>query len=363
MEEKAEKELSRLVVIRSESGQEQGIQSYLEARLEALGLPPIRQAVDGDRFNLIWAPSLRPKLLLTAHVDTVPALGHLDLYCPRLEGGRLYGRGSADAKAGIVAILLALELAQEAGIEGADVAVAFTVDEEREGLGSKGLAEMVKAEGAIVLEPTGLMICPAQAGSLEVHVEIAGVPAHGSEFEAGKNPIHQAASLIGAFQALPFVRGYHPLIGEGGFNVMEIKGGLRALLVPERCELLVDFRVLPGQDLEAVKRELIQLFEREGVNGEFTDISPPFELPEDAPIVQLMKRAYHKALGKAPRIGGMKSWTDAGHLSDGGIPSVVFGPGKLAVAHTPWEHVELGEVVAAARVLYYALEEASRSLR
>ncbi|MFN3476183.1 MAG: M20 family metallopeptidase [Candidatus Methylomirabilales bacterium] len=355
MEERAQKELARLVAIRSESGQEQAILAYLEARLEALGLSPVRQTVDGDRFNLIWTESPRPKLLLSAHVDTIPAFDHPDRYGPRLEGGRLYGRGSADAKAGIAAILLALELTLEKGLKDPSFAVAFTVDEEREGLGSKVLPEVVRAEGAVVLEPTELMLCPAEAGSLEVRLTIEGAPAHGSAFEAGKNPILQAASLIEAFKRLSFVKGSHPLIGEGGFNIMEVKGGLPALLVPERCELFVDFRILPGQDPEAAKAELLQLFTQEAVKAEFLDVSPPFELHEDEPILQLMKQAFHKALGEAPRIGGMKSWTDAEHLYASGIPSVVFGPGRLALAHTPWEHVELKEVVKAARVLHHAI--------
>lgn len=357
MEEKAQKELFRLVAIQSESGQEQAILAYLEARLEALGLSPVRQTVNGDRFNLIWTPSSRPQLLLTAHVDTVPAFDHPDRHCPRIEGGRLYGRGSADAKAGIAAILLALEQACVKGLQDAPFAVAFTVDEEQEGLGSKVLPEVVRAEGAVVLEPTELMICPAEAGSLEVRLEIAGLAAHGSAFEAGKNPILQAASLIEAFKQLSFVKGSHPLIGKGGFNIMEVKGGLPALLVPEQCELFVDFRILPGQDLEAAKAELLELLRGERVKAEFIDVSPPFELHGDEPIVQLMKRASHKALGEAPQIGGMKSWTDAEHLYASGIPSVVFGPGKLALAHTRWEHVELNEVVKAASVLYHAIEE------
>jgi acetylornithine deacetylase/succinyl-diaminopimelate desuccinylase len=359
MEERITEELSRLVAIRSESGYEQGILAYLEERLQALGFPPFRQNVLGDRFNLIWTPHPRPKILLSAHVDTVPTFGHPELYSPRIEKGRLYGRGSVDTKAGIASILIALELAREKGMEAPNCAVAFTVDEEQEGLGSKILPEAVWAEGAVVLEPTELMICPAEAGSIEVRIEIIGTQAHGGNFEAGENPIIKAVSLIQAFEGLSFIQGYHPLVGKGGFNIMEIKGGGNALIVPERCELFMDFRILPGQDVKEVMGELIRLFEREKVKAEFVDVDPPFELKEEEPVVRLMKQAYRRALGEEPRIGGIRSWTDAGYLVSGGIPSVVFGPGELAVAHTPWENVELSEVIAATKVLYHVIEEVS----
>jgi len=359
VEEKIKEELSRLVSIRSDSGQEQEILSYLEARLKELGLPTFRQKVMGDRFNLISALHSHPKVLFSAHVDTVPDFGHPDLYSPRVEGGRLYGRGSVDTKAGIAALLIALGLAREKGMKASNFAVAFTVDEEQEGLGSKVLPEAIRAAGAIVFEPTELMICPTEAGSIEVRIEIIGTPAHGGDFEAGDNPIMKAISLIEAFKDLGFVKGYHPLIGEGGFNVMEIKGGGDALIVPQRCELFVDFRIFPGQDVEEAKRELTQFFESEGARSEFVDVDPPFELGEDEMIVQIIRRAYTIALGEEPRFGAIKSWTDAGNLVSGGIPSVVFGPGKLAVAHTPWEYVELNEVVAATKVLYHVIEEVS----
>ncbi len=360
VEKRIIKELSRLVEIESVSGNEHEILAYLENRLESLGLFPFRQKVVDDRYNLIWTDSPHPKVLFSAHVDTVSDFGSPELYNPRIEGGRLYGRGSVDTKAGIAALILALEIANERGVKVKDCAIAFTVDEEQEGLGSKMLPDAIRAKGAVVFEPTELLICSAEAGSIEVRIEILGNPVHGGDFEAGDNPIMKALSLIGEFKTLSFIQGCHPLIGRGGFNILEIKGGGNALLVPHKCELLVDLRILPGQDLDVAKRELTQLFEREGVNAEFVDVDSPFELRGDEKIVGILKRACRKAQGREPRVSGIKSWTDAGHLVSGGIPSVVFGPGKLAVAHTPWEHVELDEVIAAVKVLYQIIEDVSK---
>ncbi|RMF91642.1 MAG: M20 family peptidase [Nitrospinota bacterium] len=358
MEQQVIEELTRLVAMQSESGQEEAILAYLESRLRSLGFPPVRQPVAAGRYNLIWTPTSPPSLLFTAHVDTVPLWEHTHLAQPRLDGGRLYGRGSVDIKAGIAAILLALETVRSEGIS-PRFAVAFTVDEEQQGLGSRALPEMVQAGGAVVLEPTGLKICPAEAGSIEVRITIRGKAVHGSVFERGHNPILQAASLIESFKGLRFLQAEHPLIGAGGFNVMGIKGGGEALLVPERCELAVDFRLLPGQDVEEAKQELRQLLDQENITTEFIDVSLPFELSTEEPVVQVLQRAYQKALGRPPLLGGMPSWTDAEYLLAGGIPSVVFGPGDLAVAHTAWEHVEIQSVVDTVKVLSQAMVEAS----
>jgi len=354
--ERARRELLRLVSIPSPTGREQALLAYLEARLESLGLVPFWQPVEENRANLIWRGADPPKLLLTAHADTVPVDDPPDR--PRVEAGCVWGWGSADVKAGIAAILLALEEIPE--IRELPVAVAFTVDEEQGGLGSKVLPEAVRAEAAVVLEPTELRICPAQAGSLEVRIELAGIPSHGGEFEAGRNAILRATELLRAFETMEFVRAEHPLAGRGGFNVMEIRGGQLALLVPDRCTLSVDFRVLPGQEMEAVRQEVLRVVEAHGGNAEILDESPPFELPEDAPVLCLLREAYEQALGRPAEVGAIRSWTDAENLVSAGIPAVVFGPGRLAVAHTAFEHVEVRQVAEAARVLSRAIRLAGR---
>jgi len=358
LEERAERELLRLVAIPSPSGQEHALLAYLDARLEAIGLRPFRQPVEGDRTNLVWKGSEHPRLLLTAHADTVPTWDQPGVDRPRVEEGCVWGRGSVDVKAGIAAILLALEDSRD--LLACPLAVAFTVDEEQRGLGSKVLPEAVRAEAAIVIEPTELRICPVEAGSLEVRIEVPGTAAHGGALEDGCNAIHRAADLIRAFYSLPFVDAHHPLVGRGGFNVMEIRGGQYALLVPDRCTLAVDFRILPGQDLEAAKQALEDLLRAYDAAMEVLDESPAFELPEDEPVVALLRRAYEEALGHRASIGAVRSWTDAENLVAAGIPSVVFGPGKLHVAHTASEHVAVADVADTARVLMAAIRLIAR---
>ncbi|MDR5695384.1 MAG: M20/M25/M40 family metallo-hydrolase [Armatimonadota bacterium] len=356
-EQKAQAELLRLLAIPSETGHEQAIIAYLESRLEALGLQTFRQKVAEGRENLIWTSHPHPKLLITAHVDTVPLKEQQGLVQQRVEDGYVFGKGSADVKGGIAALLLALESMAGQGLETASIAVAFTVDEEQGGAGSRVLPEAIQAEGAVVLEPTGLALCTAQAGSLEVRITLMGRSAHGSAFEAGENAIHKAAALIEKFRSLRFVQATHFLVGSGGFNVMEIRGGQHLLVVPDRCELYVDFRILPGQDIALAEQEVRTLLSQEEAALEVLDVSPPYALRGTEMIVELLQEACKEVLGREAPFRGMPSWTDAQHLYSAGIPAVIFGPGDLAVSHTPWEHVSLEEVVQAARVLARAMEK------
>jgi acetylornithine deacetylase/succinyl-diaminopimelate desuccinylase-like protein len=141
---------------------------------------------------------------------------------------------------------------------------------------------------------------------------------------------------------------------------MEVRGGRPILLVPDRCELTVDFRILPGQDIAAAEEELRALLAQEGATLEVVDASPPYSLRGTEAVVELMREAYQEVLRREALLGGMKSWTDAQHLVAAGIPAVVFGPGDLAVSHTAWENVPVEEVVQAARVLARAMEKTAR---
>jgi acetylornithine deacetylase/succinyl-diaminopimelate desuccinylase-like protein len=362
VEEFIRRELAPLVAIPSVTGQEFLIQPYLEHLLEDLGLQPEQQPVAGGRYNLVVRPRAKPALLLVAHVDTVGDFGQPGLFVPRREGTRLYGRGAGDSKAGVVAVLAAVREALTFGLAVEHVALAFTVDEEEGGRGSVVLAEEMEAQGAIGLEPTRLAIYPAQAGALEVEFTVPGYSAHGSAFEEGTNAIEKAWELIQALRQSPFVRHRHPLIGPGGINVLSIAGGSTALMVPNLRRLRVDVRVLPGQDVQQWLAHLEEISRRFEATLTVHDISPPFELPPETPVVSLLARATRNITGQEPKFSGMKSWTDAEPLVSRGIAAVPFGPGELAVAHTNREYVELPDVITATQILAEAIRLAPEVL-
>lgn len=353
METLAREELLRLVNIPSPSGAEERLLSYLEERFCGLGLETTRLPVPGSSYDLLVNPLPVPRLLIDIHVDTVPDLIE-GRDCPvRVEGDLVYGRGSADAKGSVAAAILAVEMLREKGISLRDLplTLAFTVDEEGDAQGSEVLADSLAPLEAVVMEPTNLTVAVAEAGSLVVEVLVNGTRAHGSCLGAGESAIDKTLALLARIQSLPFMQEVHPLLGSAGFNIRYLCGGSENLAIAGLCRALVDFRVLPGQDIEAIKRELEGTLVTSGTHYRVVEISPPYELPEEEPVVRRLQKACRKALGQESRTGGMQSWTDAENLFSRGIPAVVFGPGRLEVAHTPDERISIAEIVAAAKVL------------
>jgi len=356
--EQVKTELVRMVEIPSPSGQEQRLLQYIETRLHRLNLPFHRQYVyPPDRYNIVVNPRPRSSLLICAHVDTVPPLYHeADPFQGRIIGNRVHGLGCADDKASICAILQTLELLRQDHIDLAakSISIAFLVDEEEEGMGSRKLVEEYSYEQAIVLEPTDLAICPYGAGSIEVKVEVYGREAHGSAIEQGENAILKAISLINEIQG--YLKGHnkrHRFLGKNLLNVEKIEGGFDALIVPKVCSFILDIRTLPGQQPAIIKGHLERLFKRYRARYEFRDLSPAFQLePHEQGIVTLLREAYRQALGDLPRRAGMKSWTDAHNLRQAGTLPLVFGPGNLILSHTSEEYVDLDQIVSAIKVLH-----------
>ncbi len=338
-----------LASIPSPSGEERAILEYLSGRLAQIGVPIRKQEVPDRFYNLIVNEDERHELLITTHVDTVPPW--LGLFPPRMRDDILEGLGVCDAKAGVAIMLMLLEERIRKG-KPIPATFAFVVDEEREGQGSALLAREKLPPYAVVLEPTDLKIAIAEGGSVEFEIRVRGKAAHGSCIPQGENAIERAIELVSKLKRLSFLYSEHPLVGPGGLNVERFSGGDGELRVPDLCILEVDFRILPGQDTEDVIEEIKRVLdETPDVHYVIKDVSEPFAIPSDSPIVQKICRAYQRALGEEPELSGMPSWTDAAHLYAAGVEPVVFGPGELAKCHTPEEVIELSEVVEAFSVL------------
>ena len=338
-----------LASIPSPSGEERAILEYLSDRLAQIGLPLKKQDVPDRFYNLIVNESKNHQLLITTHVDTVPPW--LGIFPPRIKNDVLEGLGVCDAKAGVAIMLMLLEERSRQG-KPIPATFAFVVDEEREGQGSALLAREKLPPYAVVLEPTDLKIAIAEGGSVEFEIRVRGKAAHGSCIPQGENAIERAIELVSRLKRLPFLYSEHPLVGPGGLNVERFSGGDGELRVPDLCILEIDFRVLPGQDTEEVIAEIKKVLEDTPyVHYVIKDVSEPFAISNDSPIVQKICRAYQKALGEEPELSGMPSWTDAAHLYAAGVEPVVFGPGDLARCHTPEELIDLSDVVEAFSVL------------
>ncbi len=336
---KAKEELINLVKIESPSGKESEILKYIEKRLKELGMDYEKQYIEEnkDRYNIVVNPE--SDFVFCTHVDTIPVISKA-----YFKQNVVYGTGSADAKASIASIFLALESRDT------KKAIAFTVDEEEFGIGSKVLAEKYRFKKGIVMEPTDLKICTAQAGSLEFEIKINGKEAHGSCIEYGENAIEKIINIINGFEKFSFLKEKHELVGFGGYNVEYIKGGAKVLLIPSSCEALIDFRVLPNQNIEDIEKMLTNYFKENDVEYKIVDVSKPFEIREDSDIVEGLKKSLKK-FGIVPEISGFKSWTDASNLYEAGCEVLIFGPGKLEISHTSKEHVRIEDVIIASNII------------
>ena len=299
-------------------------------------------------------------LMLNAHMDTVGLGGPDGALTPRAEQGRLYGRGSFDMKGSLAAIMLAAAAAAELRLSG-DLIVTAVADEEALSIGSERIAETVKADAAIVTEPTGLEIAVAHRGFVWLDVETQGRAEHGSRYDLGIDAIVRMGTPLVALAALDrrFEEegGAHPLLGRASVHASLIEGGTELSTYPDRCLLKVERRTLPGETVERVETEIREVAPNATVEATFS--REPLETPPDAAIVELLTRKAANVLGAAPQLIGVPFWTDAALFAASGIPTVVFGPrGEGAHAESEW--VELEDVERLVQILLATAAEFCR---
>jgi acetylornithine deacetylase len=302
-----------------------------------------------------------PTLLLNGHLDTVGVDGmSIPPFSGEIVDGRLLGRGSCDMKGGVAAILAAASRLASTGRR-PNLIVALTADEEHASLGMAHLVGSgVKADLAIVCEPTSLAVMPAHKGFVWIAADFQGRAAHGSRPEIGIDAIRHAGLYLAALDSYASslrARPAHPLLQYGSLHAGTITGGSAESVYPESCSLLLERRTMPGEDPTQIVREfqsvLDALLEREpalSATLEMTLERPGTDVPESSPLVRGLVEAavVHGLQGK---IEGMTAWVDAAFLNQAGIPAVCFGPGDIAQAHTKDEWIDVGEIRACADVL------------
>jgi acetylornithine deacetylase/succinyl-diaminopimelate desuccinylase len=343
--------LVTLVEIPSVSGAEHDVAAHVEQLVAGLGVPVRRQEVPGHGPNLLIGPAEAP-LMLTAHLDTVPASWDWDGRAV-VEGTLVHGLGALDDKGSVVACLLTLRLLLESGVDPAvlPISIGLTVDEEEDGTGSMALAALVAPPYVIALEGTELEVCTAEAGILHCILEMPGRSHHGSRPELGDNAVHKAVELVRELLSLPVLNRAHPETMDNAAYVQEFSGGSDLYVVPDSARLQVLARLGGVGDAEEAHRALAELCERHGAAFELVEAVDPVITPVGSPVVALLDDAVRRETGREPVHTTMPSWTDAHSFADEGSTTVGFGPGTLRVAHRPDEHIDVHEVVAAARIL------------
>ena len=332
--------------------------------LRAWGLAVEMSEVAAGRWNVVGrleGDGVGPTLLLNGHLDTVGvAVMSVEPFGGELRDGRLWGRGSCDMKGGVAALLAATAKVARDRLPGVLV-VALTADEEHASLGMEVLVRSgIRADAAVVCEPTSLAVMPAHKGFVWVEAAFRGRAAHGSRPDVGVDAIEHAGrylTALGALRSRLRAREPHGLLGHGSFHAGTIDGGSAPSVYPDVCRLVMERRTLPREnaagamdEFQAVLDELAA--EVPELEAKLTQglARPATEIPNDSPLVAGLLAAC-AAEGVDPMLAGMTAWVDAALLNQAGTPAVCFGPGSIAQAHSADEWIDPSEIVTCAAVL------------
>jgi succinyl-diaminopimelate desuccinylase len=326
------------------------------------------QDVVADRKNVIVDLGLThlPTLALVTHLDTVPH-GELTARARTIayEQGRVYGRGACDAKGSLAAMLTALlALRERQDALKVNVQVAAMVDEEHTFQGVLAYIQQCTPNtlpfAAIVGEPTLLEVVIAHKGVLRFHLDTHGRAAHTSTPDQGLNAVEKMADVLQALRASFAAEqpAPHPLVGGATYVAAQIAGGTAPNVVPDRCSVVIDRRLLPGESAQSAldwfDAHLDHLRARDPelqvTRGEPFVQDEALSTPADAPLVRAALAARAAVCGSAAPIG-VPFGTDGSKLAArGGIPTIILGPGSIAQAHIVDEWIEVTQLVQAAQI-------------
>ncbi len=364
--------LQSLVRIPSITGNEAQIGVFVADFCRGIGFQvEVLEAAPG-RPNIIatWdSGTPGPTLLLNDHLDIIPP-GPLEYwthppFAAEIADGRVYGRGTIDTKSGVSTLLIAAKALRESGIGiHGKLVLLFVCDEEVGGkLGIQHVAKSgrLKADMAIVAEPTTMQVEIATKGRMNIGITTRGVATHGARPWLGHNAIEDMARLVLELGQLgeKIKAKHHPLLGHGSLNVGIIEGGTVPNMVPNKCRIEVDRRLIPSETQEAVLAEFQQVLEflrrsTPGFSSEMEQLLwwPGYAIDAAEPIVTTICHAFEQVVGHKPVIAGKDAGTDASWINTlGGIPVVMFSPGNGKEAMNADENVAIADVITATKVI------------
>jgi len=325
------------------------IANFLTGWLEAIGAEVVLEEIFPGRPNLIarFAPvDGRPRILLGPHLDTVGVGGMIvEPFGGEIRDGKIWGRGASDTKGPMAAMLWALHETRELLAE-LPVAVDFVafMGEESCQWGSKNFAERYGADYdfALVGEPTNMQVVHVTKGSLWTTLQATGKAAHSSQPERGENAIlklTRALDTLDHHLGAKLATYTHPVLGRSTLNVGTIRGGSRPNIVPDLATAEIDIRITPALAQTGGALKLL----RETIESHALPVelvkpheNPPMETAADHPMIQALL-----ATDPSIQLAGAPWFSDAAHLSHGGIPSICIGPGSIDQAHTIDEFIEI----------------------
>jgi acetylornithine deacetylase len=325
------------------------IAGFVADWLAAAGLDVEVDEVAPGRPNVVGIARGRGggrSLLLNAHMDTVGTAAMEDPLDGRIAGGRLYGRGAYDMKAGLAAIMHAGAHARELHLAG-DVIVTAVCDEEVASVGTAAVADSVRADAAIVSEPTELRVAIAHKGFVWFEIETVGRAAHGSRPDLGIDAIAHMGDVLVRLAELDASlrsRPSHALLGSGSVHASLVEGGVEFSTYPDRCLLRAERRTIPGESAARVEEEARGLLGDTEGSARVVFERQPFEVDRNEEIVRLVQSE-----ARTDEVVGVPFWADSALLAAAGIPTVVFGP-RGEGAHAAVEWVDLSSAERCAEI-------------
>ena len=300
----------------------------------------------------------RDPICFSGHIDTVPlgqAPWRKDPFVGHREGDRIYGRGASDMKGGLAAMIVAAVRMAQFSTGQSGVKLVLTAGEENGCQGAEylaGLDSVLGRAGALVVgEPTANYPVIGHKGAFWLEAVTTGVTAHGSMPDEGVNAIYKAARAIARLEAFDFQIDPHPVLGVPTFNVGTINGGININSVPDRTAFTLDLRLVPGQSIEQVHRQLQDLL------GDEVDLirltaAPAIASDPQNEWVQQVYTLMEAHLGERPVPRAVTYFTDASALTAafGGPPTVILGPGEPDMAHKTDEYCRLTRIETATKV-------------
>lgn len=339
------------------------IAEYLVNWMKTLGLKARVDRIEARRFNAVGfinGIGGGKNLLLNGHTDTV---GYdymtIDPLVPVVKDGRMYGRGTYDMKGGLVASLSAIKAVIDSGIQlKGDVVVAGVCDEEYASIGTERLMEKTVVDAAIVGEPSALQVERCHKGFAWVDIETKGLAAHGSAWQTGVDAITKMGRVLTGLEKLgeTIKTKKHPLVGSASVHASVISGGLELSTYPDRCQLKIERRLIPGEVKRDVEEEIEALLKliadsdpKFKATYGVTFYRSPMDVPETEEVCQIIVECSKEAINLTPAFTGGSGWLDTQIIWEKGIPAVAYGPDGDG-AHSAVEWVDLESVIEAAKV-------------
>lgn len=371
--------LRALVRIPSLTGEEKDIGDFVAEKCREIGLSVdiIEAAPNRPNVVAIWDTGISgPTLLLNDHLDTFPP-GEIKAwthhpYAADVADGYIHGRGTIDTKSGLTTLLMAVHALKKARtkIRG-KLKLVFSCDEETGAskLGIQHLAklDLLNADMALVAEPTTMRIEIATKSRLAVQITTHGKATHGARPWLGHNAILDMTRVIDQLLKLngQIEQRKHELLGPSSLNIGTISGGIISNIVPDKCLLEIDRRLVPEETKEVAYGEISEIVDR--LNAQVPEFNgtveerqwwPGYIIQEEEPVIDAAKRAFRAAIGSEPVVAGKDASTDASWINIlAGVPVIMFSPGEGARAGNVNESVKIRDLVDGTRVVAQFVRE------